>query len=63
MFFRSHLLNGLRAGTASAVPKSSENSGVLTPEVHLLVAKSIYEMTSSRFQLEQQVSRKKVVWE
>jgi mannose-1-phosphate guanylyltransferase len=31
----SHLKNGLRQGTASAVPESVEQSGVLTPEVPL----------------------------
>ena len=31
----SHLINGSRQGTASAVPESVEESGVLTPEVSL----------------------------
>ncbi len=37
-----------REGTASAVPKSSANQGVLTPEAHGLVAPSINETRSSR---------------
>ena len=43
-----HLVNGSREGTASAVPKSTRNSGVLTPEIGKRVAGSIYEITSRR---------------
>jgi len=42
----SHLINSSREGTASTVPKSSGNLGVLTPEVRRMTANSIYEMTS-----------------
>ncbi len=44
---RGHFINGSREGTASAVPKSLANSGVLTPEVHRLVPRSIDEIRSS----------------
>ena len=44
----SHLLNRSQEGTASAVPKSTKNSGVLTPEVRRLAAPSIYERGSRR---------------
>ena len=43
---RSHLINGAWEDTASAVPKSCANSGVLTPEVRMLVTRSIYEVGS-----------------
>jgi hypothetical protein len=46
---RSHLINGSGEGTASAVPKSLANSGVLTPEVRAAGSHSIYEMGSSPF--------------
>ncbi|HKI10903.1 MAG TPA: gamma-glutamyltransferase family protein [Candidatus Acidoferrum sp.] len=35
--------NGPREGTASAVPKSAVNSGILTPEEHGLEAQGLYE--------------------
>lgn len=41
------VLNGSREDTASAAPKCSGNSGVLTPEVRWLVARRIYEKNSS----------------
>jgi imidazole glycerol phosphate synthase glutamine amidotransferase subunit len=44
----SPLPNGFREGTASAVPKSPANSGVLTPEVRGMAARSIHEAGSSR---------------
>jgi len=40
----SHLMNSLRQGTASAVPKRPENSGVLTPEVGTMLSQGIYEI-------------------
>jgi hypothetical protein len=45
--FRSHLIDGFRQGTASAVPVSPENSGVSTPEGCGRIGRRIYE-TSSR---------------
>jgi hypothetical protein len=44
---RSHLRNGFRQGTASAVPKSRPNSGVSTPEGRGLICGSICETRSS----------------
>jgi hypothetical protein len=40
---RTHLTIGLRQGTASASPKSSQNSGVFTPEVRATNNPIIYE--------------------
>ena len=45
----SHLTNGLRQGTASAVPMSSGNSGVLTPEVGRPVSRGINETSSGQY--------------
>jgi hypothetical protein len=45
--FRSHLIDGFRQGTASAVPVRPENSGVSTPEGCGRIGRRIYE-TSSR---------------
>jgi len=42
--FRSHRILGSREGTASAVPKSLGNSGVLTPEVGAAGLQSSYEI-------------------
>jgi glutamine amidotransferase len=44
----SHLSNGSREGTASAVPKSPANSGVLTPEVRGMTTRIVHETCSSR---------------
>ncbi|HKI13297.1 MAG TPA: imidazole glycerol phosphate synthase subunit HisH [Candidatus Acidoferrum sp.] len=44
----SHLSNSSWEGTASAVPKSPANSGVLTPEARGMVTRSINETPSSR---------------
>ena len=44
----SHLIDGFRQGTASAVPKSMETPGVLTPEVGEIHGRAIYEMASSK---------------
>jgi len=44
----SYLLNGFREGTALAVPKSSRNSGILTPEVVRTVGQSNSEIGFSR---------------
>lgn len=43
----SHPMKGSREGTASAVPKSSGHSGVLTPEVRRWVAGSSNEIAAS----------------
>ncbi len=49
--FRSRPMSGLRQGKASAVPKSSENSGVLTPEAGTILGKGSYKIGSSRKRL------------
>jgi hypothetical protein len=42
----THLTNGSRQGTASAVPDSTQNSGVSTPEVRGANTPAIYKMGS-----------------
>src|SRR5208283_4969703 len=44
---KGHIINPSREGTTSVVPKSLANSGVLTPEVRRIIARSISERGSS----------------
>jgi len=56
---KSHVKSGSRQGTASAVPKSGRNSGVLTPEVGETVARDTHDSASSQRSRKKSRSKRK----